>query len=109
MDQELIEYLQRRFDQADQRFDQLIEGMRTENRQTRVLIEDLRGQIQLVAEGVTGQQQQLDRFREEVAEEFRETKALIRLSYAELDQRVKGLEIQVAKLDERLTSLETAA
>ncbi len=80
MDRELIEYLDRRFDQTEQMVRTEIEGVRAENRQTRVLIEDLRGQIQLVAEGVTGQQQQLDRFREEVAEEFRETRALIRLS-----------------------------
>ena len=138
VDQELVDFLEQRFEKSERRTQELVEGLRSENRtmleearaenraenqqtrvlveenraenrQTRVLVEDLRGQIQLVAEGVTSQHKQLEGFREEVAEEFREVKALVRLSYAELEHRMKGLEVRVTELDDRLTALENAA
>jgi hypothetical protein len=80
VDRELIDFLEQRFEKSERHGQEMI-------RQTQVLIEDLRSQIQLVAEGVVGQQQQLDGFRREMAAEFRETKALIRLSYAERECR----------------------
>lgn len=106
MDQELVDFLEQRFETSERRMQ---EHLRTETRQTHVLIEDLRGQMQLVAEGVVGHEQKLERFREEVAEEFRDTKALLRLSYTDLEHRMKGLEARVEELDSRLSALERAA
>ncbi len=55
-----------------------------------VIAEQLGGQIRLVAEGVGGLDVKIDRevtaLREEIHSGFEETGAMIRLSYAELDQ-----------------------
>ena len=45
-------------------------------------------------------------FRADVTQEFEETRSLIRLSYCELDRRVKGLETDVADLRARLERVE---
>src|SRR6266852_3973269 len=61
-----------------------------------VVAEGLRSEIRAVAEGLEG-------FREEVSGEFRavreeisEVKAMIRLSFGELDRRMRSLETDVA-------------
>ncbi len=55
-------------------------------------IEDIRGQVRLVAEGVTGVNEQLSQHREEVSQRFDEMEALHRRSYEDLDSRVHRLE-----------------
>lgn len=108
MDQELVQYLDERFAGVDRRFEEMreefegkFEGMRGEmhvgfdevKRHNGILIEDLRHQVQLVAEGfatfVEGRYAQ-DQVR--IDERFRETHALIRSSYNHLNQRVENLE-----------------
>ena len=71
-----------------------------------VVAEGLRGQMQLVAEGVATLDEKLNRFREEVAGEFKEMKSMVRISYAELDRRIQEHENNYAALSERVGRLE---
>ena len=57
-----------------------------------VAIEQVRSEIKLVAEGVSAGRAETAAFREEVRSELREVMAMIRLSYAELDRRLRTLE-----------------
>lgn len=77
-----------RFDEVDQRFTAVDRRLR----ESGVIAEDLRSQIQLVAEGVANVDEKMDRFRADVARSFEETHALIRLGHADLDRRVRRLE-----------------
>ncbi len=111
MDQELVQYLDerfaginQRFEQVDQRFEQIdrrFEEMRREmyagfdevKRHSGVLVEDLRHQVRLVAEGfavfVDGRYAQ---DQANIDHRFDETNALIRSSYDHLNQRIENLE-----------------
>ena len=96
MDQELVQYLDERFGRIEQRLDGHDGRFNEVNeriRHTGVLIEDLRYQVRLVAEGfatfVEGRYAQ-DQAR--IDERFRETQALIHSSYDHLHQRVENLE-----------------
>ena len=75
-----------------------------------VVVEDVRGEVQAVAEGLETLRDEMHRefssVRSETAREFEETRALIRLSYGELDRRVTGLETEVADLRTRLERVE---
>ena len=65
-------------------------------RHAEVIAEDLRDRIQLVAEGLMATNERLDRridgLRSEMKEEFADVRAMIRVSYRDLDQRVTRLE-----------------
>jgi hypothetical protein len=74
-----------------------------------VVAEGLRNEIRQVTEGVANVNEKLERFRQEVQEEFKEVKSMIKFSYAELDQgalrildwRLRGisdLELSIANL-----------
>ena len=119
MDQELVQYLEERFDRQEQRFQALLDNRFTTvdqrfatidrrfeemtarmeerfeevKRHTGVLVEGLRYEVQLVAEGfavfVEGRYAQ---DQATIAQQFRETQALIHLSYDQLRQRVENLE-----------------
>ncbi len=115
MDQDLIDYLERRFSSIDQRFDQVdqrfaqmdqrfdlvdqrfdqadqrFEKLETDVRRAYVAIEDLRGQVRLVADGVTNVNEQLSQHREEVSRRFDEVESFNRRSYEDLDSRVRKL------------------
>ena len=107
MDQELIAYLESNFAQISERFakqDEKIESFREETtrrfghldegvRHTQVLIEGLRGDLGVVAEGVIGLDERLMAFRKEVAQDIDEVRKLIRPIYSALDQRVRNLEV----------------
>jgi hypothetical protein len=54
-----------------------------------VVVEGLRHEIQLVAEGVVGANERLDAFRAEVAQEFKDVRALLGSSYRDLDRRIR--------------------
>ena len=71
-----------------------------------VVAEGLEHKIQLVAEGITNVDEKLERFRQEVKEEFKETRSMIKFSYAELDRRVAVIEDEVMSLKSRLDRLE---
>jgi hypothetical protein len=115
MDQELVQYLDERFHAIDTRFqtmeqrftgllDQRIEEVK---RHTGVLVEDLRYQVRLVAEGfatfVEGRYTQ-DQAR--IDERFRETQALIRSSYDHLQQQQDHLRQSQDQIQQRVENLE---
>jgi archaellum component FlaC len=76
----------RKFDEADRKFDEL-------KRHFDVVGESLRSDIRLVAEGVVGLDEKFTQefvtVREVIREQIGEVKSLIRVSYADLDRRVK--------------------
>ena len=118
MDQELVQYLDERFrslegrfqhiderfqrqeqcfnarfDGIEPRFDRLDDRIDEVKRDTGVLVEGLRHEVNLLAEefGVFVE----SRYAQDqanIAEQFRETRALIHLSYDQLRQRVEHLE-----------------
>jgi hypothetical protein len=103
MDQELIQYFDERFDRIEHRLDghdRLIESFNGRfdevKRHTGVLVEGLRRELQLVAEGLlTRIDVRHAEDRVYVDQRFQETNALIRLSYETTDQlrqRVENLE-----------------
>jgi phage-related tail protein len=71
-----------------------------------VVAESLESKIQLVAEGVLNVNEKLDRLQAEMHEESQETRALIKLSYTELDRRLTTLEGTVESLTRRVGDLE---
>ena len=106
MDQELISYLDKRFDGTTQRIEAVRGEVRTEIRQLGVTVEALRTQIQTVADGVVTVDEKLERFRQEVREEFDEVKSMIKFSYAELDRRIGQVEGRTRNLEARVERLE---
>lgn len=92
MDQELVAYLDARFRETAQQMETLQEKTSQEIRQVDVVVEGLRHEVQLVAEGVTNVNERLDAFRLEVAQEFKDVRSLIHLSYRDLDRRIRGSE-----------------
>ena len=99
MEQELVQYLDerfgrieqrldghdRRFESIDQRFDEL-------KRHTGVLVEGLRHDVHLLAESLATHVEAEYVRHQAIQEQFRETRALIHLSYDQLRQRVENLE-----------------
>jgi predicted nucleic acid-binding Zn-ribbon protein len=92
MDQELIAYLDERFRATTEQ----ISGLRQEVRQTHVVVEGLRGEIQLLAEGLIGMEEKLQSFRNEVSFQFNEVRKSIELPFKNLDVRVSFLEERAA-------------
>ncbi len=72
-----------------------------------VVAEGLRQDIQQVAEGHEIVLTQVKEFRKEVQEEFREVRAIIKFSFAELDQPIGTLEHERLTMKRRLDRLET--
>jgi len=71
-----------------------------------VVAEGLRSEISTVAEGLTATNEKIDRLEARITEELTEIKAMIRLSFGELDRRMRSLESDVASLRTRLEKLE---
>ncbi len=71
-----------------------------------VVAEALRHEISVVAEGHEIIRREEAEFRVEVRGEFKEVKSLIKFSFAELDQRIRTLEQEVARAKTRLDRLE---
>lgn len=72
-----------------------------------VIADSLRSDIQQVAEGHDIIRRELQSQREELKAEFKETKSLLRLSYAELDQRIDTVESDVSALKSRVDRLKS--
>ncbi len=72
--------------------------------------ERLESRIQQIAEGVAHLDEKLETeistLRVEMHQEFDETRAMIRLSYAELDRRLRVLETGYSGLESRIQRLE---
>ncbi|MFL6194662.1 MAG: hypothetical protein ACJ75H_10865 [Thermoanaerobaculia bacterium] len=116
MDQELIAYLDARFRENSAQFEglsQQIQGLQrdvTENtrrieglergvaengeqiRYTQVQVEGLRGDIQLLAEGIMGSNERNDKLQVAVDRGFREVRTLMASAYSSFHQRVNALE-----------------
>jgi hypothetical protein len=61
-------------------------------RETQVMIEDLRDQNQILAEGVSGVEEKLQTFREEVNVRFDQAQKTTVLYYTDLDRRLRTVE-----------------
>ena len=114
MDQELVQYLDERFgrieqrldghdgrfESIDRRFDEVNDRIEEVKRHSGVLVEDLRYQVRLVAEGfatfVEGRYAQ-DQAR--IDERFNETQALLRTSFEHLTRQDDQLRQRVENLE----------
>jgi archaellum component FlaC len=76
--------IDQRFDTIDQRIDQVEEGVR----HTQVLVEDVRSDVRLLAEGVSSFDGKLDAVRLELKEEIGEVRSLLEASYRDMDRRI---------------------
>jgi uncharacterized protein involved in exopolysaccharide biosynthesis len=109
---EMIEFLGRKFDEVDTRFERVVtkEELRTQQEETRrhfeVVGESLRDQVRTVAEGVVNLDGKLEGLRGEVEREFTEVKSMIRFSYAELERRIHALEQGYRSLEDRIARVE---
>jgi hypothetical protein len=65
-----------------------------------MISEGLIDQIKLLAEGHTGMIQRLERMEKENERQHIETRALVKLSFSELDRRLSNLESEVKDLQE---------
>ena len=104
MDQELVQYLDTRFQSVDRQFQELRgemnERLEEVKRHTGVLVEGLRHELQLVAEGLAMHiQVQHVQEREYFDRKFEDTHALIRSSYDHLQQSQDQLRQRVENLE----------
>ena len=78
-----------------------------------VVAESLRSEIRAVAESQAATNERLDHLEAHlearIVEESSETRAMIRLSFGELDRRIRSLEENVTSLRSRLEKLEARA
>ena len=97
-----FEQIDRRFEGIDRRFDEVNDRIEEVKRHSGVLIEDLRYQVRLVAEGfatfVEGRYAQ-DQTR--IDERFNETQALLRTSFEHLTRQDDQLRQRVENLEQR--------
>jgi transposase-like protein len=71
-----------------------------------VVAEALRSDIRQIAEGHSGLRRDIQELREEFRDEFKEMRALMRLSFSQLDQRIRTLETDILTLKARMDRLE---
>jgi hypothetical protein len=90
-----------RFNSLEGRQDEKSKGLeeRVIN-QFHVIAEGLTDHIKLLAEGHTGILNRLDRTEKENERQHLETRALVKLSFAELDRRLSDLESQMLQIQE---------
>ncbi len=97
-----FEQIDRRFEGIDRRFDEVNDRIEEVKRHSGALIEDLRYQVRLVAEGfatfVEGRYAQ-DQTR--IDERFNETQALLRTSFEHLTRQDDQLRQRVENLEQR--------
>ena len=72
-----------------------------------VVAEALRSDIQQIAEGHAVIRHELQEMRNEFRDEFKEMRALMRLSFSQLDQRIRTLEADISTLKARMDRLES--
>ncbi len=102
MDKDLIAYLDERFresaqqlasfrEEAERRFEETnrhIEHVEDGVRYTQIMVEGVRGDVQLLAEGVAAFDGKLAAHSLDLKEEIEEVKALLNLSYGDLNRRI---------------------
>lgn len=100
MDKDLKEFLEKQFSQVDERIDRF-----------QIITEKLDDKVQQVAEGVITLDHKFDRRFDEMnhsmEQRHHDVLSAIKFSYAELDGRIKTLELQLKHLDERVRRLES--
>jgi len=74
--------------------------------QFHIIAEGLTDQIKLLAEGHTGIITRIDRTEKENERQHLETRALVKLSFSELDRRLSDLESQMKEIQEWRKQLE---
>jgi len=72
-----------------------------------IVAEDLKHHIQLTMEGVIANREAIKQLAARMNEEFVELRSMIRISYAQLDRRVRTLEEIVVGLQARVERLES--
>jgi predicted secreted Zn-dependent protease len=100
MDSEATQEIKRHFDVVAESLRMEVRELRAEiqdvRRHSDVMAESLRSEIRIVAEGITGLDEKFTQEFRNVRQEFREAigevKSLLRLSYGDLDRRVRTLE-----------------
>ena len=102
MDHELIAYLDQRFQQIDRRFEQIdrrfekiderLDALDTAIRHTNVLVEGLRADVHLIAEGFVGMNDRFNTFQSEATLVFDQVKGWIEPYYRNLDGRLRVVE-----------------
>lgn len=78
------------------------DGLAETKRHTGILVEDLHHKLDLVVEGQQFLRQQVQDVHSEIEHESQETRALLRLSYQQLHQRVENLERRVQTIEQHL-------
>jgi hypothetical protein len=73
-----------------------------------VVAESLRSDTRQIAEGHDVIRLELQTQREELREEFEETKGLMKISFSQLDQRIHTFESDVTALKSRMDRLESS-
>jgi hypothetical protein len=73
-----------------------------------VVAESLRSDIRQIGEGHATIRNELQGLRSEFRDEFKEMRALMRLSFSQLDQRIHSLESDIATLKTRMDRLEAS-
>jgi len=73
-----------------------------------VVAEALRSDIRQIAEGHLGIQRELQQMHDEFRSAFKEMCALMRLSFSQLDQRIRALETDISTLKARMDRFETS-
>lgn len=113
MDQELVQYLEGRFQNIDERFqrqeqqfnvrfDALDQRIEEVKRHAGVLVEGLRYEVRLVAEGfATFVEGRYTQDQANIQQQFRETHALIRSSYDHLQQQQDQTRQRVETLERK--------
>ncbi|MGH9340743.1 MAG: hypothetical protein ACRD1R_14400 [Acidobacteriota bacterium] len=71
-----------------------------------VVAEQLGSQIQLIAEGQDSLEKRITSLEKRMTREFDEVKAMIKFSYAQLDQRLTTAESDIVDLKVRVAKLE---
>jgi phage shock protein A len=108
MDKELKEFLDKKFSRVDEKIDKSIEGA---VHRFQIITEKVEDRIQQIAEGVTNLNEKFDRRLDEMnhsmEQRHQDILSAIKFSYAELDGRIKTLELQLKHLDERVRRLES--
>ena len=84
------------------------EQMEENKRLFGVVAESLRSDLWQIAERHEVIRHELRGQREELREEFKETKALVRMSFTQLDQQIHALESDVSVLKSRVDRLESS-
>ena len=84
-----------------------IESIQDEVHQTQIQIEGVRGDIKQLAEGIANVEEKLDRQVKDNVRQFDDVRALMRISYVQIEQRVSTLEDRYDEMNARLTALES--